>query len=288
MALNEGQVRLTRPNGTELVLGRGTPYRLNTFNPLRRGVRVSGEGDAPWGDGGWAAAEWRTPTRVPFRISIAGEDAAGYMNLHWPLDAAFAPIRDDTTEAELAWVTGGVEYAMYGRPRGLATEFERTRTGQQWADAEFYCPDPTIYSGPEQSSEIGLYRLTGGLSVPFTVPFGIYSVVADGEVEVLNAGTAPARLLFQLTGPVVSPYITVTVGGISRTLYLDLTLGDDEWLDIDTRTQEVILNSSVSRLSSAYALGPWPYLPAGQAATIQYRAASLTGSRLTIRYRNTH
>lgn len=285
--LDEGQVRITRPDGVELVLGRGTPYRLNVFNPLRRGVRVSGSGDAPWGDGGWAAAEWRTPTTVPFRISIAGGSAAGYMGLHWPLDRVFAPIRDAVAEAELAWVSGGVEYAIYGRPRGLSPEWTRTRTGQIWADAEFWAPDPAIYSGPEQSAEIGVYQLTGGLSTPFSVPFSVRSVVKDGETTLVNSGTATAALRLHLTGPVEQPSVTVIQAGISRTLYLDLALGADDWLDVNTATQEVVLNSTTSRLSSAFAYGPWPMLPPG-AATVQYRAAAATGSRLTIRYRNTH
>lgn len=283
--LTDGQISITRPNGSTLTLHHGTVYRVNEFEPFDRGVRAGHTGDAAWGDGGWSGAQWRSVPTIPVRLGIHTSSWAELMDAWWALDAALAPVRTGGP-VELRWMAAGTEYLMYANPGGARLGNTRGRTGIGWVTASFTCPDSSIYSGTEYSVELGLYQLTGGLSVPFSVPFGIYSVVADGETTLINAGITPAALRIRIPGPVPEPQVVV-IGpdNVARTLTFDLELAEDEWLDVDTAAETVLLNGSVTRLSSVS--GTWPLLYPGT-STIQYRASTVTASRATFRFRDTY
>lgn len=287
MVLAEGQISITRPDGAMLVLHHGTAYRVNEFEPFDRGVRPGKGGVIPWGDGEWAGAEFRAGSAIPLRVGIHAADWSSLMDLWWDLDAAFRPIGTDTRECELRFNAAGLEYLMYVRPRGATLRNRRGRTGRAWADAELYALDPAIYSGTEFVTEVGMYRLVGGVTVPFTTPFATASTVADGVVSLVNNGTAPARLDLTIPGPSVDPYITVTgPSGIPETLFFDLELGADDVLTVDTKTQNVTLNGSQSRLWAAF--GDWPLLAPRSTSVLEYRSANESGPPMTIRHRWTY
>lgn len=281
MALSEGQVQVR-----DLVMGEGTQFIVSAFNPYNRSVRADRTGDAPWGDGGWSGSEWREVAVVNMGVHIDASSNAEWQALHWQLDAAFAPIRTGASEIELRWMNAGTEYLMFGRPRMLQPTIRNLRSGQVTASASFVCPDPAIYSGIEHTATVGVLRRTGGLSTPFSVPFGVSSVVADGVATLANAGTSPARLLLRIVGPVSAPRVTVIgPGGIPLTLFLTTVLGVGEFLDIDTAERLVLLNGTTSRLSDAF--GDWPLLAPG-VSTIEFRADAVTAGTLTIRFRDTY
>lgn len=281
--MEQGQITITRDDGTSLLLHHGTVYRVNEFEPFNRGVRADQSGAVPWGDGDWSGAEWRTAANIPLRLGIHTSSWAELMDAWWALDAALAPVRTGG-DVEITWNAAGVEYLMYARPRGASLRNTNGRTGKAWVTASLECPDPSIYSAEEFTSEIGLLHRIGGLSVPFGVPTGIHSVVADGEDTLTNAGTGYARLLHRIDGPATNPRITLITGATVETLNLDIVLGGGDWLDIDTGTKLVVLNGSVSGLP--YAWGDWPLLK-GE-AQIRFEADSYNEyARLTTRYRST-
>lgn len=281
--MEPGQIRITRADGTTLLLHHGTVYRVNTFDPFERGIRADQTGEAPWSDGGWSGAEWRDQATIPMKLGIHTSSWSELMDAWWALDAALAPVRTEG-DVEVTWNAAGTEYLMYMRPRGARMRNQRARTGKAWVEASFVCPDPAIYSAVEYSAEIGLLHRIGGLVTPFGLPTSIYSVIADGEATLTNAGTGQARLLLRITGPVTNPRVTVITNGVAETLYLDITLGGGDFLDIDTKDKIVLLNGSVSRLSSQY--GAWPLLT-GE-ALIRFEADAYNDTaRLTIRHRST-
>lgn len=280
MVLNEGQVQIR-----DLVMGRATAYKVNGFNPWSRTARTTGTGEMPASDGGWSGPEWREVAAVNFDVTIKGASAADWQAKHWALDAAFAPIRDATGDVELRWVTGGVEYLMFGRPRSLSPEIENLRTGRIHYQAAFSAPDPSIYSATEYTVNTGLPAWTGGLIVPATTPLTLNQTPTDGITTALNAGTTPAALLLRITGPVSRPSITV-IGpdGAAQTLHLDTVIAAGQWIDIHTEERAVILNGSVSRLRDAY--GSWPLLAPGT-STIRWRSDEYNPTaRLLIRWRH--
>lgn len=280
MPLQEGQVQLR-----DLVMGRGTAYKVTAFNPYIRSARVTGSGENPWDDGGWAGAEFREVVAVNFGITIRGTSAADWQAKHWDLEAAFDPVGTAADEVELRWCTGGTEYCMFGRPRGLSPEIKNLRTGRIANSASFSALDPSIYSGTEHVISTGLPAWSGGLTVPVTVPVTIPQTQIAGFAEAANAGKRSARLLLRIDGPVERPSITVvTADGVPVTLYLDTVLEEGQWLDIDTAARSVVLNGFITRLRDAY--GDWPLVWPG-VNELRWRAETYNpDALLTARWRD--
>jgi len=278
-----GQITITRSDGTSLLLHHGTVYRVSEFDPFDRGVRADQGGNAPWSDGGWSGAEWREPGTIPFKLGIHTGSWADLMDAWWALDAAMAPVRTGS-EVELTWNAAGTEYLMYVRPRGVKLTNQRARTGIGWVQGSFAAMDPAIYSAAETVTEVGLMHRIGGLTTPFGLPVGIPSVIADGEATLVNSGTAEARLLLHVQGPVVAPRITLIDATGPHTMFLDTVLGPEDYLDIDTKDKAVILNGTTSRLADQF--GAWPLLSG--TALIRFEADVYEpDARLTIRHRST-
>ncbi|WP_026923289.1 hypothetical protein [Glycomyces arizonensis] len=283
--MEPGQIQITRSDGTSLLLHHGTVYRVNEFEPFDRGTRADQVGTVPWGDGGWSGAEWREPATIPLRLGIHTGSWAELMDAWWALGAALAPVRTSPA-VEATWNAAGTEYLMYVRPRKVRLINKRGRTGKAKVEAELFAPDPTIYSAAEHVAKIGLLHRIGGLATPFGLPTGINTVVADGEVDLVNAGKSPARLGLRITGPVVEPRISVITASSVQTLRLDTVLGEDDYLDIDTKTKLILLNSTTSRLPDQW--GDWPLLPPGD-CTVRFESDVYeSGARLNIRFRDTY
>lgn len=281
--MDDGQISLTRPDGTALTLHHGTPYRVTSFEPFTRGVRADSGGDAPWSDGGWSGAEWRATATVPLEISVHTASWTELMAAWWALDAAFAPVRTGG-ECELRWAAAGTEYLMYARPRGATLTNRRARTGYAKVTASVYCPDPAIYSGIEHAVEEGLYRRIGGLALPAPAPWVLYTTPADGEADIVNAGAGQARLDLHIDGPVAGPRVSLRTPAGVETLSLDTVLEADEYLDVDTKDRTVVLNGATTRLADQS--GAWPLLSG--TATVRFDADDYhADARLTVRWRDT-
>lgn len=287
--MEPGQITITRDNGTSLVLHHGanrfeTIYRVTEFEPYDQFVRDDQGGKAPWQDGGWSGAEWQDENTVPMKLGIHCESEAELMAAWWTLRAALAPVRTGG-DVEVSWNVAGTEYLMYARP-GTSRLKKNGSTGIGWVTTQFECPDPAIYSAIEHTTTIGLLHRIGGFSVPFGLPMSIPSVVADGEATLVNAGTAPARLLLRVTGPCPAFRVSVITGATVLTLYIDTVLGADDVLDIDTKDKVVMLNSFITRLTDAW--GDWPLLPPGE-SLIRFESDTYNaGAALTVRHRDTH
>jgi hypothetical protein len=285
MALIDGQIQIARVGMPTITLNQGTPYTVTQFNPWDRGVRADQGGTIPWGDGEWSGAEWRTAATIPLDVEMDEGDWPALMQAYWALDAALAPVRTGP-EAEITWSAGGTEYLMYGRPRGATMIPRSLEHGTARVTSSLVCLDPAIYSAVEHSVTMGLLYRTGGFSVPMRVPVVSASAVADGEVAVTNAGTALARLLLRITGPVPRPRVSVVTDTTVQTLYLDTVLGPDDWLDIDTAKKSIVLNGSVTRLADQY--GDWPLLPPGP-SLIRFESDIYEPlARLNARWRDTN
>lgn len=283
MPLIDGQIQITRADGTSLLLNQNTPYDVTDFNPWDRGVRADQVGTVPWGDGDWSGAEWRESATVPLGVEMARGNWAALMESYWALDAVLAPVRTGG-EVELTWGAGGFEYLMYVRPRGATMARRSLEHGTARVTSSLFCPDPSIYSAEEFTSEIGLLHRIGGLSTPFGTPISFYTAIADGEDTLVNSGTGSARLLMRITGPVTNPRISLITDTSVETLYLDTVLGADDYLDIDTKDKLVVLNSSTSRLADAW--GDWPLLKG--TALIRFEADAYNEfARLITRHRST-
>lgn len=258
MPLTEGQVQVG-----DLIMGRDTSYKLLEFDPWSRQVRADQGAARAWNHGAWSGAEWQAQAVVPMRIRVLGSDAATWLALHQALAAAFVP---SSTDVELRWVTGGVEYLLRGRPRMVEPEVRTIGRGQVITKAAFVALDPLIYSGDEHSVILGLPSTTGGLTVPVTAPLTIPATVTSGRATITNAGKAPVGLTLRIDGPVVEPRVSLLTSAGTAIVRMWLTLTAGQWLDIDTAARTVYLNGTASRRGQATGDGiGWPILPKGSA-----------------------
>lgn len=281
MPLLEEQVSIR-----DLVMGPGTPYKMLAFNPWTRNARAEGAGKRAWAHGSWSGSEWLDEVTVPMRIRTVGDGVAGLLAAQQQLSAAFRPVGDATEDVELRWTLGGTEYVMFGRPRMIDPDAEVIGTGRSYSQAAFVALDPFIYAGAETVvDDIALPTYTGGLSVPFTVPFTISGTLVGGFADITNMGTAETGLLLRIDGPVVSPSVWLVHddGTVQRSNF-DITLTAGQWLDVDTKAQTVLLNGAVSRRGQT--TGDWPLLPAGTHRVRWNAAIYNSDARLTVRYRS--
>src|SRR5690606_9749773 len=127
-------------------------------------------------------------------------------------------------------------------------------------------------------------QFSGGLTVPFTVPFVIGVTQSAGVVELTNAGTADVGLLLRIDGPVPEPSVTLLAPGGAQTLRINIDLQVGQWLDVDTKARTVLLGGVTSRRGQAS--GHWPLLPPGT-HKIKFGAAGYNDQALlTARWRS--
>lgn len=111
----------------------------------------------------------------------------------------------------------------------------------------------------------------------------------SGRVTAVNAGSAPAYPVLRIDGPVANPSIEQTTNGAGLTL--DATLGDGEYVLIDTRTRAVLYMGTSPRRNWLRSGAKWPSLTPGY-NEFAYRGTALPGSPgqqslLTITWRDT-
>lgn len=91
---------------------------------------------------------------------------------------------------------------------------------------------------------------TGGLTIPFTVPFTISAVQSSGDVALTNPGREVGPVRVRIDGPptgfIAGPIITHS-SGLILSFSSALVLGAGEWLDIDMDAQTVLANGQASR-----------------------------------------
>jgi hypothetical protein len=133
--------------------------------------------------------------------------------------------------------------------------------------------DPRKYATTLQSQSVGLPSVSGGLSLPITLPITITATTVSGSVVLTNPGTAATRPVLTITGPVASPTILAQRpdGTVTQLAYAD-TLQAGEVLVIDCDAHSVILNGTTSR--RRYLSGTWPEIPAGSQLTFLWSASS--------------
>jgi hypothetical protein len=269
MPLQEGQVQIR-----DLVMGPGTPFEiLRYFNPWDREVRADQGGPRPWAHGSWSGAEWMNEVIVPFPVKVDGNGSKSeWLQRRFELQAAFAPIGDSIEEIEMRFNFGGTEYVMYGRPRVVNMDMTLMVSRITVANCAFVALNPLIFaSEPTVLGPINLPVMVGGLTVPFTVPLTIDSVLTGGSLSITNEGTAETFMVITITGPVEEPRVVMKLeDGTIQTLEIDTKLLTGQTLTINTATRTVMLNDTISQLGNA--IGTFPTLPAGGPHEMLFRA----------------
>ncbi|WP_243063182.1 phage tail family protein [Humibacter sp. RRB41] len=101
--------------------------------------------------------------------------------------------------------------------------------------------------GTELSGSTFLPSSSGGLSVPFAVPFTIDATQVTGQVSLTNPGNTTGPVRLRIDGPTTGPQIAHIGTGLVLTFASSLVLGVGEWLDVDMEAQTALANGQSSR-----------------------------------------
>ncbi|GAA3384511.1 hypothetical protein [Streptomyces racemochromogenes] len=139
--------------------------------------------------------------------------------------------------------------------------------------------DPRRYSTTLQTQSTGLPSVTGGLTLPISMPISFATTITGGAFTLINDGSIGTRPVFTVQGPAVNPIIVCTHpdGTVDQLSYAaTLVLGDT--LVIDTAAHSVTLNGTVSR--RRYLSGSWPEIGPTSSLAVQWSALAYDAAAL--------
>jgi hypothetical protein len=92
-----------------------------------------------------------------------------------------------------------------------------------------------------------LPQSSGGLVIPYTIPYAIASTVASGAVTLTNPGNDTGPVQLRIDGPCVSPQVAHQGTGATLTFGTSLTLAAGEYLLVDMDKKVALANGQVNR-----------------------------------------
>lgn len=201
----------------------------------------------PRGHGAWAGDAYLQARRVEIRGSVRAPSEAAWSEAVDRLHAAAALYETVLTVTE----SGRTRWANVRREDEILVN-RFTPTHAEWS-LQFLAPDPRQF-GDTLVSSSALPSSTGGLTVPFTVPFSIDAVTATGQVTLTNVGNIAGPVLLRIDGPsnpgdppLVGPVVTHVSSGLSLVFSTSLTLGYGEFVTVDMEKREVLAQGQSSR-----------------------------------------
>ncbi|MFE0206989.1 phage distal tail protein [Streptomyces sp. NPDC058985] len=223
-----------------ILIGRGTPVVIAAIEGLGRAPQRTADVEPPGEDGLWLGPDLfngRT-IRIDARIKLPG-DQEGALNVHEQLqnaadDESVRLAGGATTDLRLKFV-GRPARTVRGRIRALNPDLTQAKHGLIPLDIEFTGQDHLFYD-EQQTTSMPLGSLTqGGLTFPLMFPFTIeYTAGAVGRPGFIDVGgTAGTWPVLRITGPCANP--TIKHVGSGRTLTVQGSIADGDWVEIDTR-----------------------------------------------------
>ncbi|WP_328404004.1 phage tail family protein [Streptomyces sp. NBC_00390] len=242
-----------------LLLGPQTPYMISDVTGLGAPELRTQDVDSPVDDGAYPGVDYygRRVVRIEAAIRTPGDPAAAADALARLHEVAAATSVRKAAGAlavlRLKW-PGREVRRLYGRVRRAdAISTARTIFGWVPLELEFAATDPRFHDDVQQTliMPLDISQNVPGFTAPLTAP--ITTGVANPATRpgwVTNSGDLPAYPTIRITGPVTDPRLWIVETG--RSLELSMTLGEGEFVDIDTRpgTRWVLRNGSGNAHSS--------------------------------------
>jgi len=202
----------------------------------------------PRQSGGWAGDAFSTPAHYVLSGLVAATSQDLLTNARDRLIAAASLSGTvlQVTEASKVWTS-----VVRREDEVIFTYI--TDVVASWS-VQFVAVDPRKFGLPLTGSTF-LPSASGGLTVPFTVPFAINSTVVSGQVSLTNPGNAPGRVVIRLDGPLVGPQVTHSGSALPLTFASSLVLGAGEWLTVDMDRRTALANDQASRNSTITSRG---------------------------------
>lgn len=148
--------------------------------------------------------------------------------------------------------------------------------------------DPRRYDVNLQTGQTMLPSVSGGVTLPYTLPYTLTGSTASGQVDCANLGNFETRPVITITGPVSQPQVLAQMpDGSVRPLSYSQDLGVGDQLVIDVDGKDAILNGTVSRRRFLSVPLGWPSIPAGATVGFQFAGATYDpAALLTVQWRS--
>ncbi len=190
--------------------------------------------------GGWAGEAFDAPAHYSLGGLLIAPSPAAMLAARDRLKAA-ATLGDTT----LTFIEEGVSRSATVRREDRVLFDRLTPTVASWS-IQLVAPDPRKLGAPLPIST-RLPSTTGGLTVPFTVPFVVDAVTVTGQVSLVNPGNISGPVRLRIDGPVQGPVVTHVSSGKSLVFASSVVLGAGEFLTVDMERREVLANGQSSR-----------------------------------------
>lgn len=168
---------------------------------------------------------------------------------------------------------------VFGKGQGARYDLEQLRRwGSTACQCTIVCPVPYIYDAEPTINvgDLGGVYTGFGFDLGFDFGFGGNNNY-DGGVTVFNAGNHAAYPVVTIFGPVEHPGLSESQSG--RRVTFDLTLGTQEYLEVDFLRHRVTRNGTSSERASLTS-GPrsWWWVPGRSASTIRLSGSQGSGT----------
>lgn len=106
--------------------------------------------------------------------------------------------------------------------------------------------DPRKF-GATLTASTSLPSPSGGLTIPYTIPYSINTTQVTGQVSLTNPGNTAGPVRLRIDGPVTGPVVTHVGTGLRLVFATSLVLGVGEFLTVDMEARSVLAQGQVSR-----------------------------------------
>lgn len=217
--------------------------------------------------GGWALPAFHTPREL--------EVTGWLVSQHWSFTSTAveqlkAALPLSTLADFVVSIPGDRDRFMRVRQQGKPL-FKREGRFCNYS-LSLVAPDPRVYSVEQAVVSTGLPSSSGGLQVPFAVPFQIDSVTEAGALTAINDGNMSTPPVLKVSGP-CPPFTLRHHSGASLTY--PIAVPDGRFVVLDTSKRRALEDGTEPR----YVTGTWfEYAPGVN--TVRFEAAAYNAAAL--------
>lgn len=145
----------------------------------------------------------------------------------------------------------------------------RGRWGSGWFGwlLQWRCPDPLRYGPPRTIGPVGLPTDGDGLTYPLAYPLAYGAPGSTGQLQLVNAGTAPAPILLSVRGDLPQG-VELSSAATGERLTYGLPIPGLQVVELDTAEGTVMVEGTSSR-RAALTSADWLHVPARGQLTVQ-------------------
>lgn len=226
-------------DGAVFGLGCDVEVEASGFRPAGLDWRV---GDVEFRDSVMPGRDYASPGSWSWSLFTNGQTEQDAMSSLAALQGVWrnrSGARVTSSVKALRYSLAGRTRVVYGRPRRWTPSFDnRYMNGMVAIEADFRLVDGRSYGDELQVAEALISpAISGGFDVPFEVPLVTNAPSSDERPGAFVVeGDAPAPALVRIYGPVLNPAVRIIgTEWQARAALPDVVIGDDEWIEIDSR-----------------------------------------------------